>query len=153
MSDSPLDAAPVDKLEPAFALPKYIADDEEHGELLAGIHAEVVERLRREAAGLPMDTVQQLLIERIAHIYIQIKHHEAMGKWDSVNQQKELNNYFATITTEFSRLLAAHEDKLREALFEEISGVVNDAINGIQDEDTRKALRLKVKEGLAAINL
>jgi len=153
MSDSPLDAAPVDKLAPAFELPAYIGEHPDFGERLRGIHDEVVERLRREAMGLPMDTVQQLLIERIALIYIQIRYHEYANKWDSVNQQKELNNYWATITTEFSRLLANHEDKLREALFEEISGVVNDAIKGIEDEETRKALRLKVKEGLAAINL
>jgi hypothetical protein len=48
-------------LDPAFVLPENIADDR-----LRGLYEVIVQRLRHEARDLPMNTVQQLLIERIA---------------------------------------------------------------------------------------
>lgn len=146
MSDSPLDAAPADGLEHAFSIPDHIQTDER----LVTLHAEMVQRLRREAAGLPMNTIQQLLIERIASFYVQIKYKENTNTF-TANQQKEYNSYWLQLTTEFNRLLQASDDKLREALLIEIQKIVGQAIDLITNPEDRKTVRRTLQEGFASI--
>lgn len=143
---SPLDAAPADGLERAFLLPPHVAADEG----LLALHTEMVTRLRREAQGLPMNTLQQILIERIAGLYTQIKFKEEHQSF-SANQQREFNTYFLDLTKEFNRLLQASDDKLREAMLNDIEKVFLEAVDLIQDDNNRRDVRRHVQEGLAAI--
>ena len=62
------DFAPLDG---AFYLPEHIEDTN-----LRQLYEVLVSRMRREAATLPMNTVQQLLIERIAYNYIVMREKE-----------------------------------------------------------------------------
>lgn len=146
MSTSPLDAAPPDGLERAFRLPPHIADDTELREL----YEEMVLRLRREAQGLPMNTLQQILIERIAGLYVQIKYKEDHQAF-SANQQKEFNTYWLDLTKEFNRLLQASDDKLREILLNEIETIIKGALDLIESLPDKKNVRRHIQEGLAAI--
>lgn len=145
---NPLDAAPDDGLERAFRLPQYIREDEE----LVALYEEIVARLRREAAGLPMSTLQQLLIERQASFYVQIKFKENTQTF-SPNQQKEFNVYWLDLNKEFARQLAASDDKLREAMLGEIHQIVKDALELVTDPGQRRAVRLRLAEEFAAVQL
>lgn len=145
---SPLDGPPVDGLQAAFTLPRIVAEDE----TLASLYDTMVARLRREAQGIPMNTVQQLLIERIASFYVQIKHKENTGTF-TMNQQKEFNSYWLSLTQEFNRLLQASDDKLREALLTDIQRIVSEALEVITDPEERRTVRRQLAGGFAEINL
>jgi hypothetical protein len=149
MTDSPLDQPTPDGMERAFRMPAYIAEDEG----MSALFNSMVERLRREAQGLPMNTVQQLLIERMASFYVQIKWKEDHDQWSGASQQKDFNTYWLSLTTEFNRLLAASDDKLRAAMLVEVQGVVNEALELVSDREERRSIRRKMAEDFAAINL
>lgn len=146
MSNSPLDAPPADGLQRAFRLPRHISSDTE----LSALYDEMVLRLRREAQGLPMNTLQQILIERIAGLYVQIKFKEENQAF-STNQQKEFNTYWLDLTKEFNRLLQASDVQLRENMLNEIEKVFLGAVDLIEDDGNRRNVRRQVQEGLAAI--
>lgn len=149
MSDTnPLDGPPEDGLDEAFKLPPSIADSP----AMTQLHGEIVLRLRREASGLSMNTVQQLLLERIATFYVQTKMREMEGV--GVKELRELNSFWLSMTQEFNRLLMASQDKLREALFLEIQKILDQAMKDtITDPDTRKKFRLNVAGSFANMNL
>jgi hypothetical protein len=149
MSDpSPLDGPPLDGLARAFQLPPLIAADQE----LSDLHAEIVRRLRQEAAGLPMNTVQNLLLERIATFYVQSKQSEQAGT-ANLRNTKEQTAFWLSMTQEFNRLLTASDDKLRQALFEEVQQVVVDAVKLIEDKETRQQVRQALSAGFALIDV
>jgi hypothetical protein len=131
----------------AFRLPSFIAENPE----LADLFDVTVTRLRSEASGLPMNTVQLMLMERIATFYVTIKYREDANEWSGVNQQKEFNAYWLSLTTEFNNILQKNDDSLRQAMLLEIQSVVMDAIKAIDDPEQRRKVRLSVAEGLAAI--
>jgi len=146
---NPLDGAPVDHdLDRAFRLPSYIREDQE----LVELYNTLVHRLRREASGLPMNTLQMILIERQASFYVQIKYKEDHQNF-SPNQQKEFNVYWLDLTKEFNRLLSQSEDKIREALLGEIAAMTQDVAAGIEDDAIRRKVRLALSEGFANIGL
>ncbi len=150
MSDlSPLDGPPADGLERAFRLPENIAEDLE----MAAIHQEIVTRMRREAAGIPMNTVQQLLMERIATSYVQAKMREESGQL-TLRDIKDQNASWLAMTQEFNKLLQSSQDKLRDALFTEIQNVITSAIDDtVTDESTLRNLRRRLAGDFAAIDL
>lgn len=149
MSDpNPLDGPPEDGLAEAFRLPPAIEDSE----AMSGLHAEIVLRLRREASGLSMNTVQQLLLERIATFYVQTKMREQEGV--GVKELRDLNSFWLSMTQEFNRLLLASQDKLRDALFMEVQKILDSALKEtIEDNDVRKKVRLRLAGDFAALDL
>lgn len=148
MTDSPLDGAPLDGLAPAFRLPPHIAENEEY----VALHAEIVTRLRREAAGLPMNTVQQLLLERIAANYVTIKWKEDRAEFVRANEQKDYNTFWLSMTVEFNKQMRESDDKLRQAMLAEVMKVTQDAMEIIPDKTVRQAVRRKLSEDFAHID-
>lgn len=147
MSDvSPLDGPPVDGLEEAFRLPDNLEDE------FGSLHQEILTRMRREAAGIAMNTVQQLLMERIATTYVQAKQREATGAL-TLKDIKDQNASWLAMTQEFNKLLQASQDKLREALFAEIQKIIGDAMDEITDETSLRNFRRRLAGDFAAIEL
>jgi hypothetical protein len=144
----PLDGPPADGLDRAFRLPGFIQQDDE----LVALYKEIVARLRREASGMPMNTLQQLLIERQASFYVQIKYKENTETF-SPNQQKEFNSYWLDLNKEFARQLAQSEDKLRQAMIEQIASMTQDVVALIPDDELRRLIRRKLSEGFAEIGV
>lgn len=147
MSDGTLDSAPPDGLARAFRLPSFIREDEE----LVALYDETVARLREEAKGIPMNTVQSLLMERIATFYVTIKWREDNNEWAGVSQQKDFNTYWLALTSEFNTILQKNDDSLRQAMLLEIQSVVLESLKTIKDPDDRRSVRLAISEGLASI--
>lgn len=147
MSDvSPLDGPPADGLERAFRLP-----EDWDGEL-ADLHQQIVQRMRREAAGLPMNTVQQLLMERIATSYVQAKMREETGVL-TMKDIKDQNAAWLAMTQEFNKLLQSGQDKLREALFAEIQTIILNATEEITDPESLRNFRRRLAGDFASIEL
>lgn len=138
-----------DALEDAFELPPSVASDPR----LSALYNEVVANLRREARGIPMNTVQTLLLERIAYYYVTLKSAEWNGSVTPL-QLKDLTKFWLDMTTEFNKQLASGHEKLRDALLLSISEMVMQAITTtVTNGDDRKNLVMAIQEGFAEMGL
>ncbi len=147
MSDRDPDAAPSPGLERAFRLPAMIREDPE----LVALYEEAVERLEAEAKGIPMNTVQRLLMERLATFYVTIKYREDTDSWAGASQQKDFNTYWLSLTSEFNTILQKNDDSLRQAMLLEIQTVVMESVKLIKDSDDRRSVMRSLSENLAEI--
>jgi len=135
-------------LDAAFDLPERFDANPEMVEL----YSTVVSNLRSEARGIPMNTVQTLLLERIAFYYVSLKMAERDGEL-TPTQLKDLTKFWLDMTVEFNKQLAAGHEKLREALLMQISEMVMEKLSFIPDRDTKTQLVLALKEGFAEMGL
>jgi len=146
---SPLDEAPPDDLARAFRLPEWVLEDPE----LESLHGAIVARLRTEARGMPMNTVQQLLLERIAYNYIVLKYKEETNGFTSPTQQKDFNTWWLAMTQEFNKLLMANQDRMRDAMLAQVQDIVKGVISTVADVEERKRLRRELSEQFAQADL
>lgn len=140
--------ASSDGLERAFRPPTYISDDPE----LFALYEEMVRRLRSESMGIPMHTMQEFLIERIATRYVIIRYREEHG-WLGINTEKEFNQQWLELVKEWNRVLAAGHEKLRDAVLRESEEIALAGINLIRDPEDRQRVRLHFKERFARAGL
>jgi hypothetical protein len=127
--------ANIHELDRAFTLPDVIEDVE-----LRELYEVLVARMRREAEHLPMNTVQQLLIERIAFNYIAMRWYEARRLFAHTTAQKEFNTFWLSMTREFNAQLRAQDDEARNALIKQIVGIITDVLTP-EDPAIRERLR------------
>lgn len=113
----------------------------------------VADGMLREASGVSMTTVQRLLIDRIAYNYVDIRKIEANERPATLNERKDLNSRWLSMTQEFNRMLADNEDKRRDQLVADVQAMCLDALKRISSDDDKKILRLALSEGFAKLNL
>lgn len=114
----------IHELDAAFTLPDWLDD-----EGLRGLYEILVFRMRGEVAHVPMNTVQQLLLERIAFNYISLKYREGKPIGDDQGFQhagiiKDFNTFWLNMTREFNDLLV----KFRPSDDEIIARKVKDGV-------------------------
>lgn len=134
-------------LESAFSLPEYVR--EEYPEL-GDLYDEMISNLRAEAFGIPMSSMQVLLIERIATKYILIKYRERVG-WVGTNAEKDANAQWMDAVKEWNRLLAQGHEQMRDRLLEQIEKITSDGVNLIEDAESRQKVRSFYQEQFAAM--
>lgn len=128
-------------LDGAFYLPEHVDDAN-----LRALYEVLVARMRKEAADLPMNTVQQLLIERIAYNYIvlRVKERGGDGGFNTTAVQKDFNTFWLSMTQEFNRMLTKSENmngSERKALLREIQQLILQTVNSsVTDPRTRSNL-------------
>lgn len=135
-------------IDRAFNLPEILQGDRE----LVDLYESIVLNLRTEARGIPMNTVQTLLLERIAFNYVLLKRGEREGDL-TPNQVKDLTKFWLDMTTEFNKQLAAGHEKLREALLLSISDMVVEKIGVVKDPEIHRTLLRELSEGFAEMGL
>lgn len=133
-------ASDLSDLDAAFELPEVVTDPK-----LRGLYEVLVSRMRAEAAHLPMNTVQQLLIERIAFNYIVLRSKERgeLGGFSGANVQKDYNTFWLSMTSEFNRLLGKHGDLPaadRRHLLREIQQIIVSTLSTVDDSGQRSVL-------------
>ncbi len=144
------DAPPVDVLAPIFKLPAHLS---EHP-VYAPIYAEMIARLTADAAGIQMSTIQSLLIERIATVYVTIRYCEdEPGRWVGVNTEDQTRKYWLALTHEFYTILAQGEQLRREKLLEEIESMIIAGLDIVTDPDDKKKQRSYYETKLADLGL
>lgn len=128
-------------LDAAFDLNDNISDDR-----MRGLYEILVARMRTEAKDLPMNTVQQLLIERIAYNYIVMREKERgqLGGFNTTAVQKDFNTFWLSMTQEFNRMLT-RSDALsgndRKAMLRDIQQLILNTVNqSVSDPRTRSTL-------------
>jgi hypothetical protein len=148
------DLGPLDALDAAFNLPDEVCDDPG----LRQLYEVIVHRMRREAQYLPMNTVQQLLIERIAFNYVVLRMREGqpVGSADGfahATVQKDYNTFWLSMTREFNSLLERADKGNRDAILAEVRDLVLATLGGVSDAATRQDLMIKFSEAFQAAGL
>lgn len=133
-------------LEVLFQPPFEVRENEQW---TAAFHA-TIRSLQRDASGLPLDSAQRQLIERIATVYVRWKWAEATGSL-SENQRDMLHKQYLGMLTQFQRVLLASEEVLRQDLIAKFSKIFVGIPEIIQDDDTRKKVRSFIREQTAAL--
>lgn len=136
-------------LGPAFRLPEAVAADPD----LVELYVQTVNRMRQESRGIPMHTVQEFLLERIATQYVLIRYREIHNDWVGlgVTASRDANQQWLDLVKEWNKVLASGHEKLRDAVLQEVQQAVLDGIALVRAEEDRKALRLHFQERFAAM--
>lgn len=134
----------LEDLDAAFELPDIVQDEK-----LRALYEVLVHRMREEARHLPMNTVQQLLIERIAYNYIVLRSKEKgeLGGFSHSGVQKDYNTFWLSMTAEFNRLMGKSEPLSgleRKALLKEIQQIITSTLSTVQDKRVRAELLEKM---------
>lgn len=143
MSEIPPPLAPLDDLDYAFNLPDYITDPG-----LKRLYEVLLVRMRKEAQHLDMNTVQLLLIERIAFNYVMLRHLEATNGFAKASEQKDFNTFWLSMTAEFNKNLRNTDAESRDRVIMAMASVVNRVISQVDDEQARVKLRTNLADEL-----
>lgn len=132
--------AGVEALDNMFTLPDWVRDPN----LRTGYEV-IVARLRREASHVQMNTVQTLLLERIAFNYIVLRFKEraAIGSDEGFSDPKvikDFNTFWLAMTKEFNDLLAKYRPIERDAIMGLVRNAVADVMAKVEDGALRNAL-------------
>lgn len=124
-------------LDDAYELPETITNPK-----LRRLYEVMVARMRDEAKHLPMNTIQQLLIERICYCYVVMRDREAgnQGGVGSVASQKDFHTLWLTMTAEFNRMLGKDNGTDRKALLQDIQKVIFETLATVPDTKMRSDL-------------
>lgn len=131
-------------LDAAFELPDIVEDTK-----LRSLYEVLVYRMRAEARHLPMNTVQQLLIERIAYNYIVLRAKERgeLGGFAHSTVQKDFNTFWLSMTAEFNRMLGKSDPMSgsdRKALLKEMQQIIVRTVATVPDVKVRGELLEKM---------
>lgn len=138
-------------MQAAFRLPSWIQDDPE----LVALHTEILARLQAESMGIPMHTVQELLLERIATGYVEMKWRESGVGWAGlgVGAEDKFRRSWKDLLSEWNRVLERGQETLRDALVQQVTTITMRSLELIEDDENRKAVRLRLTEDFAAIGI
>jgi hypothetical protein len=141
-------------LDGAFTLPDHVDDPK-----LRELYEVLIHRMQDEAKDLPMNTVQQLLIERIAYNYIVMREKErgALGGFPNTNSQRDFNTFWLSMTQEFNRMLTKAEvlsGQERKALLREVQQLILNTVNhAVTDPRMRSSLLTSMASAFEAVKI
>ena len=147
MTSTPDDGTAPEDLGPQFRLPDYLQEDAG----LVTLYHDAIKALQAESRGLPMHTVQEFLLERIATKYVIMKYRERTYTWAGVNSEKDFGAQWLDLVKEWNRVLSSGQDKLRDAVLADAERITLEGLQLIEDDETRKKLLLFYKEKYAAL--
>lgn len=139
-------------LDDAFHLSDTVEDAR-----LRALYEVIVSRMRKEAEDLPMNTVQQLLIERIAYNYIVLRDRESGQGFGTASAQKDFNTFWLSMTQEFNRMLCKTETLTgseRRALLKEVQKTILQTVNkSVADPKTRSNLLINMASAFEHVKI
>lgn len=133
----------------AIRLPAEVAADPRY----VALYQEWLEKLRAEAVGIPMHTVQQFLLERIASGYVVIRYRENEDTWATPTMARGANAHWLDLVKEWNKVLAANQELQRDAVARAAEQAALDSLSMIEDPELRGRLRQHFKERFSAIGL
>jgi hypothetical protein len=140
-------------LDPIFETPEWLPAKQKV------VYEILVARMRRESAGLPMNTLMQVLIERIALGYATLRLREGKPLGDregfaDASQAKDVNAFFLRAMKEFNdQLYRATSQQPGEQFMQRLKAVLVDALSKISDTGTRNEVRGILVDALAEYGL
>jgi hypothetical protein len=139
-------------LEAAFDLSEEACPDED----LRGLYESLIRKMLAEAEHLRMNTVQTLLIERIAYNYVVLKRNERKrtGGFKDSQAQKDFNTFWLSMTKEFSANLRADKKAPSEAMVLQIEQAVLAAAGTLPIESVdRQKFAVALREQFELVGL
>jgi hypothetical protein len=129
-----------DALDSLFTLPDWITN-----QALREAYEVMVARMRHEAANVSMNTVQQLLMERLAFNYVVLRTREDLPLGDlqgfqDARSQRDFNTFWLSTTKEFNDLLAKNIQPNRDGVLLHVQRIVADVLGTIDDGALRNEL-------------
>lgn len=141
----------LDSLDAAFTLPPEITNDAR----LQRLYEVIVSRMRRESEGVPMNTIQTLLMERIALNYIVMKARE-QGLLNplSAAMQKDHQTWWLAMTAQFNKQLnKATEMEVKEKILREVTNVIVNVLSKVPDPKLKQQLKSDLMAGFEAAGI
>lgn len=141
----------LDSLDAAFTLPPELTEDVR----LHRLYEVIVSRMRRESEGVPMNTIQTLLMERIALNYIVMKARE-QGLLNplSAAAQKDHQTWWLAMTAQFNKQLnKATELEVKEKILREVTNVIVNVLSKVEDPNLKKQLKADLMAGFEAAGI
>jgi hypothetical protein len=125
----------LDSLDCIFYMPEdmYDADLRFHH-----MYEVIKTRLQREAVGLPLGTIQELLLERIASMYVTVKYREATDGFKHASEQRELNSYLMSLFQEWNKVLRSAELEERQVMTKALLTVLVGSLKGLDIPNSYK---------------
>lgn len=119
----------LSSLDYAFEVSDDIKDQN-----LRMLYESIVHRMRTEAAHLPMNTMQQLVIERIARYYVLMLSWERSPQFN-MRDDTRYNEHWMKMAAQFNAMLMkATPAAQRDAFLERIALVISGVLQTIDDE-------------------
>lgn len=129
-----------------FSLPEEMKESKRWSDL----YEFMTQKLMQEAAGIPMTTVQTLLVERIATLYVTIRHREEHGTF-LPKEMKEYSDLWLSLAKQFSQLVKDNSENKSIEERQNFLHLIFSTIQDVPDADTRQLMREKIVAGITAI--
>ena len=144
-----LDNIPATGLEDIFVLPEHISDDER----IQRWYNAMATQLQQEAKGVPMQTAQFTLMERICYFYANMRYQEFNNPDMSSRERRENNAAWQGMLDMFNRLLEKHNDKVVNEMLLKAQDILLTGLSMVSDPTEKAALRRYYQESLAAAGM
>jgi len=144
-------AGDLNSLDSAFTLPEQVTADS----TLQHLYEVIVDRMRRESEGVPMNTIQTLLMERIALNYIVMKARE-QGLLNplSAAAQKDHQTWWLAMTAQFNKQLnKATEQEYKDKILREVTNVIVSVLSKVEDPKLKLQLKNDLMSGFEAAGI
>ena len=141
----------LDSLDAAFTLPEWVTEDTR----LRALYEVIVARMRRESEGVPMNTIQTLLMERIALNYIVMKAREE-GTLNTLSAaaQKDHQTWWLAMTAQFNKQLnKATETEYKDRLLREVVNVIVSVLSKVEDPKLKSQLKNEMMAGFESAGI
>jgi hypothetical protein len=125
----PLD---LDSIEIIFEVPEAAWDG---GLEWRRMYYVIIHNLQRESVGIPLDTVQKMLLERLSNIYVTIKWREATGGFKHANEQKDANTFLMQLFQQWERVIQSTDIEQRKMLTREFMDSLVTALKKVDNID------------------
>lgn len=123
-------------------------------ESLRVLHTEILTRLRNESRAVPMNTVQTMLVERMAYFYVAMKYREMTAEIPfSLKEQKEMSDFWLKMTDVFLKGIATSESKSRTTLLVEVQNILRQSLKKVPDAELKRVLAQEWNAEFARIDI
>lgn len=133
-----------------YKLPTPIHKDPESQDLVV-LHEEIIKRLRAESEHVPMSTLQELLLERIATTYIIIRWKERSqhDPFETSKAAESYNAFWLSMVREFNAQVRLTDADYKNGLISKVNEAINDALMQLPAEQAF-TLRESMSEAFTA---
>lgn len=146
---SNLDSPPVNGLEGIFVLPEHLAADPR----ILGWYNQMVRQLRQEAAGLPMQSSQYTLMERIAYTYAYMRYQEFNNESMTSRDRQALQDSWQKMLDQFNRSLEKHNDKVVNEMLLKVKDIIDEGMQYIKSDEDKVAFRRYLATAFANVEM
>jgi hypothetical protein len=116
-------------------------------------YEEMSRQLRREAQGVPMQSSQYTMMERIAFLYAKMRYQELNEIVVPERERQATQDSWQKAIDQFNRLLEKNNDKIIQDKIVQVQDIVKNVLNLVESQEERQFLRRRLNEEFANLEL